>query len=292
MEDHHPTQPHQVRRPNTHAYTRPLIPLPCACRNIKRLLEVLQEEWESSLQTTTTTSIAKGKGVAGRTPNSPGVRFSTSKLTDNHRRIRMRLSALLPIEDELMKKLLPDGGAAAKDVCVRAGSGWKGIVSALSENTSTLGPVVSVKPLVSAMKGAANSRPNTADARFKDNPTAVLAACKDDIVTIWEDHVVQDVLKKHNIRLQDMPGFFMNDAGRIAAINYEATDGARALFSVRVRPLNLGQMILSVRESARSVWKSTISQWKVVRFLEQSGTSTTLVEAAAAYVYSSFVHIS
>ena len=191
---------------------------------------MLQEEWESSLQTTTASSIAKGKGVAGRTPSSPGVRFSTSKLTDNHRRIRMRLSALLPIEDELMKKLLPDGGAANKDVCVRAGSGWKGIVSALSENTSTLGPVVPVKPLVSAMKGSANSRPNTADARFKDNPTAVLAACKDDIVTLWEDHIVQDVLKKHNMRLQDMPGFFLNDAGRIAAINFEPSDGMFGFF--------------------------------------------------------------
>ena len=102
-------------------------------RNIKRLLEILQEEWESSLQTTTASSIAKGKGVAGRTPNSPGVRFSTSPLTDNHRRIRMRLSALLPIEEELMRKLLPDAAAANKDVCVRAGSGWKGILTALTQ---------------------------------------------------------------------------------------------------------------------------------------------------------------
>nr|WBU87316.1 G-alpha-domain-containing protein [Ganoderma boninense] len=217
-------------------------------RNIKRLLEVLQEEWESSLQTTTASSIAKGKGVAGRTPSSPGVRFSTSKLTDNHRRIRMRLSALLPIEDELMKKLLPDGGAANKDVCVRAGSGWKGIVSALSENTSTLGPVVPVKPLVSAMKGSANSRPTTADARFKDNPTAVLAACKDDIVTLWEDHIVQDVLKKHNMRLQDMPGFFLNDAARIAAINYEATDDD--IVRARVRTLGVEEHHFTMESGA------------------------------------------
>ena len=39
----------------------------------------------------------------------------------------MRLSALLPIEQELMRKLMPDGGAADRDLCVRAGSGWKGI---------------------------------------------------------------------------------------------------------------------------------------------------------------------
>ena len=47
-----------------------------------------------------------------------------------------------------------------------------------------------------------------ADVRLKDkdNPTAVLAACRDDIVTLWEDPVVQGVLKKHNTRIQDMPG--------------------------------------------------------------------------------------
>lgn len=152
------------------------------------------------MQTTTASSIAKGKGVAGRTPSSPGVRFSTSPLTDNHRRIRMRLSALLPIEEELTKKLMPDTSAANKDVCVRAGSGWKGILTALNSNTSTIMPDLPARPLVSAMKGA-NSRPSTADARYKDNPSAVLAACKDDIVTLWEDPIVRGVLKKHNVRL-------------------------------------------------------------------------------------------
>ena len=171
---------------------------------MKRLLEVLQEEWDATTQTTTASSIAKGKGVAGRTPSSPGVRFSTSPLNDGHRRIRMRLSALLPIEQELMAKLLPPGAAAPHDVCVRAGSGWKGVLAALSANTSTLGPVVPQKPpLQSAMKG---SRPNTGNGRDKDNPSAVLAACKDDITTLWEDPVVRGVLKKHNVRLQDMPG--------------------------------------------------------------------------------------
>ncbi|KAJ8454831.1 hypothetical protein ONZ51_g12800 [Trametes cubensis] len=204
---------------------------------VKRLLEVLQEEWESSLQTTTPSSIAKGKGVAGRTPTAPGVRFSTSPLNDHHRRIRMRLSALLPIEDELMRKLLPDSTAAAnRDVCVRAGSGWKGVLAALSANTSTLDVQPQPQPpqLVSVLKGG--SRPGTANGQFKDkdNPTAVLAACKDDIVTLWEDQVVQGVLKKHN-RLTSSS--FLNDAGRIAAINYEPTDDD--IVRARVRTLGV-----------------------------------------------------
>ncbi|KAI0699598.1 G-protein alpha subunit-domain-containing protein [Cerioporus squamosus] len=182
--------------------------------NIKQLLEILQEEWELSLQMTTPSSIAKGKGVAGCTPSSPGVRFSTSPLNDNHRRIRMRLSALLPIEAELMRKLMPDGGAADRDH--------------LPEKP----PLV----LVSAMKGA-QSRPSTGDARFKDNPTAVLAACRDDIIMLWEDAIVQGVLKKQNARIQDMPGFFLNDAGQIAVMNYEPTDDD--IVRARIRTLGV-----------------------------------------------------
>ncbi|KAH9940208.1 G-protein alpha subunit [Epithele typhae] len=221
-------------------------------RNVKRLLEVLQEEYESSLQNSSASSIAKGKGVAGRSPSSPGVRFSTSPLTDNHRKIRMRLSALLPIEHELMSKLIPGGGTDTpgqpRDVCVRAGSGWKGILTALGTNTSTVSvqPVPQM-PVKSAMKGSTN-RPATGDTRNKDNPSAVLAACKDDITTLWEDQVVRAVLKRHNVRLQDMPGFFLNDAARVASLQYEPSDDD--IVRARVRTLGVEEHHFTMESGA------------------------------------------
>ncbi|OSX55882.1 hypothetical protein POSPLADRAFT_1063362, partial [Postia placenta MAD-698-R-SB12] len=74
-------------------------------RSIKRLLEVLQEEWDQSVAQPASRP-DKGKGVAGRAP--PAVRFSTSPLTDAHRKMRMRLSPLLPIEEQLSKRLFPE----------------------------------------------------------------------------------------------------------------------------------------------------------------------------------------
>ena len=44
------------------------------------------------------------------------------------------------------------------------------------------------------------------DNRSRDDPTNVLAACKDDIVLLWGDPVVRDVLTRHNVRLEDSPG--------------------------------------------------------------------------------------
>lgn len=109
--------------------------------------------------------------------------------------MRMRLSALIPIEEQLTKKLLPEANEKVQDVCVRAGSGWKGVLASISANT---------QPAPAAQR--APSRPGTSDGRSKDDPTTVLAQCRDDIVALWEDAVVKDVLKKHNVRLQDMPG--------------------------------------------------------------------------------------
>ncbi|CCM05237.1 uncharacterized protein FIBRA_07447 [Fibroporia radiculosa] len=169
-------------------------------RSIKRLLEILQDEWDQSVRPSRPD---KGKGVAGRSPPGPTVRFSTSPLTDTHRRIRMRLSPLISIEEELTKRLLPEANEKVRDVCVRAGSGWKGVLTSVSSNHI-------------------ERRPGTAEGRSKDDPTAVLAACRDDIVTLWEDPVVREVLKKHNLPFKVHS--FLNDAARIATLIYEPTD--------------------------------------------------------------------
>ena len=68
--------------------------------SIKKLLEVLQDEMDivppPKLQTPSSMRL-----------NSPA-RVPTGPLTDEHRRIRMRLSPLLSMEAALTQKLLPD----------------------------------------------------------------------------------------------------------------------------------------------------------------------------------------
>ncbi|KZT65499.1 G-protein alpha subunit [Daedalea quercina L-15889] len=216
-------------------------------RSIKRLLEVLQEEWDESAQPLRgggPEADKKGKGKAvdrspARSPPPPKatVRFSTSPLTDQHRRMRMRLSPLLPIEEQLTRRLLPDANDRLQDVCVRAGSGWKGLLAGLQS------------PDAAAAAGQAKEprRPSTAEGR-RDDPTAVLAACRDDIVALWEDPVVRAVLKRRGIRLQDMPGFFLNDAARIATMNYEPTD--EDIVRARLRTLGVEEHRFTMESGA------------------------------------------
>jgi guanine nucleotide-binding protein alpha-1 subunit len=174
-------------------------------------------------------------------------------LTDEHRRTRMRLSPLIAIEQALTRKLmpsasasarpappasytyatapasghslaLPDAGAGARrrsvqDVCVRAGSGWKGILAkatgqplhARAPSDATIAEegqdayAWEREKEREAARGA-GARPGTAS---RDDPTVALAQCKDDIVALWEDPNVQRVLRKWGVRLRETPGLFV-----------------------------------------------------------------------------------
>ncbi|EPQ57632.1 G-alpha-domain-containing protein [Gloeophyllum trabeum ATCC 11539] len=57
-----------------------------------------------------------------------------------------------------------------------------------------------------------------------DETTDVLAQCKDDIKALWTDEAVQSILIKRRLRLEDAPGFFLNDIDRIASQDYEPSD--------------------------------------------------------------------
>lgn len=75
-----------------------------------------------------------------------------------------------------------------KEVCVRAGNGWKDVLMKLQKEQKD------------KLKGKGNAAGTT------DELTTVLDACREDIVSLWEDPAVKAVLKRHGVRMQDMPG--------------------------------------------------------------------------------------
>jgi len=75
--------------------------------NIRTIIEALFAEYDLSIPTT-------GASLTAR----------------NFRRVRLSLSPLFVIEANLMQILAPELKDATKDVCVRAGSGWKALLQA------------------------------------------------------------------------------------------------------------------------------------------------------------------
>ncbi|OAX37975.1 G-alpha-domain-containing protein [Rhizopogon vinicolor AM-OR11-026] len=164
--------------------------------SMKKLLSIVEEELE----------------ISSPRSRSPTGSTSTS-LSDHHRRARMRLLPLLSMETNLTRQLLPEhyDPSRTPEICVRAGSGWKSVLERVTLERR-------------APPGGPQRRPMTSDGRSKDDPTLVLAASKDDIISLWEDEAIQGVLRRRGVCLEDTPGFFLNDTARIATINYEPTE--------------------------------------------------------------------
>lgn len=163
LEDNRPAQSHRVRKYFVHRFIKHFR---CPFRSLKIILNILQEEWDST------------------TP------LGTSPLHRNLQRIRLGLSPLLFIESNIMQLISP-GSENCRDVSVRPGSNWKALLKARADN-----PV----------SGPAGGRRSQNPLNKETDPTAVLAASKDDILILWQDPSVQVVLKKRNVRIEDMPG--------------------------------------------------------------------------------------
>ncbi|KAG1771924.1 guanine nucleotide binding protein, alpha subunit, partial [Suillus placidus] len=161
--------------------------------SVKKLLSIVEDELEIS-------------GPRSRSPTR-----STS-LSDHHRRTQMRLLPLLSMETNLTCQLLPGhyDPLRTPEICVRAGSGWKTVLEKVT--------------LEQRVHPTGQHRPMMSDGRSKDDPTLVLAASKNDIISLWEDEIVREVLKRRGVRLEDSPGFSLTDTARIATIDYEPTE--------------------------------------------------------------------
>ncbi|KIJ97471.1 hypothetical protein K443DRAFT_681491 [Laccaria amethystina LaAM-08-1] len=161
--------------------------------SIRTILDALKDEYETP-------------SVPQPTPTESSLRGPAHNL----RRIRLGFSPLFFIETNLIKILSPDI-SDPRELCVRAGSGWKELLGHRGKRA--------------ADGQESNDRPRSQTVINNENdPTNVLSAQKGDIIALWEDQTVQDILRKRGIRLEDQSGFFMNDVARIATPEYQPTD--------------------------------------------------------------------
>ncbi|KAF8430873.1 guanine nucleotide binding protein, alpha subunit [Boletus edulis BED1] len=146
--------------------------------------------------------------------------------------LRMRLTPLRHIEALLIAKLIPPsqddaasfhGGSSfsayqsrrstsaerlwrTQEVFVRPGATWKG---ALAKSTRRDGRPISL---------------GDTGMTTRDEAQEVLHSCSDDIMSLWDNKFVREVLRRRKIRLEELPGFFLNDVDRVTALNYIPSD--------------------------------------------------------------------
>ena len=167
-------------------------------RSVRIILQAIQDDWETIgpvKPTSPTPGFSRQNGsLVGPSPSSsnqkPGDKEDREPiLTDAHRRLRMRLSPLTSMEENLTKKLfphLPD----PKEISVRGGTNWKSYLARITKE-----------------KQQKNSRPRSSQGAVpQEEGTHILVTFKEDIITLWSDPVVHRVLKRRGCNLRDMPG--------------------------------------------------------------------------------------
>ncbi|EED84357.1 candidate G-protein alpha subunit, partial [Postia placenta Mad-698-R] len=166
---------------------------------------------------------------------------SAPPLTDRHRMLQLRLAPLRQIQRDLERSL----GAASTEAPEFAGEAapWTRLDDVLGTRGTREFSITSRSGWKKALKrvkagyssGRRTSLGSRDEARYDDEgecePQAqsaaeVIASCAEDVAALWSDAGVQAVLsrRKAKARLEEGPGFFLNDVARIAARGYEPSD--------------------------------------------------------------------
>ncbi|TRM60373.1 guanine nucleotide binding protein, alpha subunit [Schizophyllum amplum] len=99
-----------------------------------------------------------------------------------------------------------------------------------------------------------------------DEAQEVLHSCRRDMITLWLDPDVRTILRKRKIRLEDSPGFFLNDLERVTSLRYMPTD--EDVLKARLKTVGVSEYKFEMEVSA----KDTPSEWRIV---DVGGSRTT-----------------
>ncbi|SJL11028.1 uncharacterized protein ARMOST_14429 [Armillaria ostoyae] len=242
-------------------------------RNVNDILEILAQEMSRSA------TLADNSSDDSSADESPIVPL---KFKETHRLLKLRLGPLRRIQTDLERRLgnaaielkttdvmtaAPFGKPAVNEFSINATNGWKTAFDKLKAMR---------RPEMGALQQMKDEEDEIAD---------VVAGCREDMKAIWEDPVIREMLARRRDRIEDSPGFFLNDAERIAVRNYQPTDDD--IIRARLRTLGVQEYrfifdhgkSLRFGKMDRSVGNVNLSQ---VEPLGKSGAYMTWVELEAA----------
>ncbi|KAK7059742.1 guanine nucleotide-binding protein alpha-4 subunit [Favolaschia claudopus] len=160
-----------------------------------------------------------------------------------------------PTEDEptRLETGLPPGEPSAaswsaREFFVRPGNRWKAKHSSSSS------------PSRSASESSSSKPPSNGSTEFDAAQIqASLAACAPAMIALWTDHGVREVLRRRKIRLEEGPGFFLNDLDRVTAPNYTPTDDD--VLRARLKTVGAAEYTF---EMEVSTGRETGTEWRIV----------------------------
>ena len=150
------------------------------------------------------------------------------KFSEKHRLLKERLEPLTTVQDNLESNLgsasldprtssatgaapfdEPDGRRPPQEFSINSSNGWKSALDKFRTLRSANSPTTA---RVDSVANDNNSSPVTVTSRrfsvrhSEDEIAEVIASCRDDIKSLWDDDIVGETLMRRKVRLEDLPG--------------------------------------------------------------------------------------
>ncbi|KAJ7756308.1 guanine nucleotide binding protein, alpha subunit [Mycena metata] len=191
-------------------------------------------------------------------PNPSGL--DPLKFKDKHRLLRLRLAPLRRVQSDLEQRL----GAAATELYTTSATSAAPFDNAASASKrekefsvhSTNGWKTALERFRAARRRSGDESGVLRKVRdMEDEVQGVIAGCREDMRSVWEDRVVREMLSRRKARVEDSPGFFLNDLDRIARTDYQITDDD--IIRARLRTVGVQEYRVTFEHghSAGSEWR-------------------------------------
>ncbi|KAJ6472841.1 G-protein alpha subunit [Mycena vitilis] len=164
-------------------------------------------------------------------------------LTQKHQLLSRRLSPLREVGDDLRRRL----GAADPEFTFANGS--DGALNGLpDEGGARKSPrEFGVRGWIGALGLPVNGTKKSDEPMPVDEATEILASSRDDIISLWEDPDVRELLNAKGVRVEDKPGFFLSDTARITSRSYVPSDND--VVRARLRTLGVQEWRIMLDQS-------------------------------------------
>ncbi|KIM78223.1 hypothetical protein PILCRDRAFT_75828 [Piloderma croceum F 1598] len=135
-----------------------------------------------------------------------------------------------------------DRSFQSQEVFVRGATSWKGVLA----------------KGVNRFHGWPTSA-GTTGLETRDEPQEVLHACRKEIKTLWSDPFVREILRRRKIRLEEFPGFFLNDIDRVSSLKYIPNDDD--VLKARLKTVGVSEYRFEMEAAAG---RESGTEWRIV----------------------------
>ncbi|KAJ8688678.1 hypothetical protein PTI98_013436 [Pleurotus ostreatus] len=118
------------------------------------------------------------------------------------------------------------------------------------------------KGVSSVARHSLRPRPSSAGNTGLETPDEVqevLHACRADMMYLWADEWVRDILRRRKVRVEEGPGFYLNDLERVTALRYMPSDDD--VLKARLKTVGVSEYKFEMEIPAG---RDTGTEWRIV----------------------------